>query len=149
MSSGHSEYLKILDEMRELHLRKSADYGADDDQLQNLRGAADIGIEPWKGCWLRALDKVRRINQFCKKGTLANEGVEDSLLDLAAYALLALTLRREAQGDQIKVPKVRLCPSCNTAYQLHHDPLHSWCDCGWSNMAKTFVAGGGTVIHND
>lgn len=70
----------------------------DADPLANLRASTEIGIEPWRATWLRAKDKVKRIDAFCVKGTLANEGVEDSLMDLAAYALLALTLRREALG---------------------------------------------------
>ncbi len=94
---GDAGYLQILDEMRELHIKKAEDYGVDGDPLANLRGSSDIGIEPWRATWLRALDKVRRINAYCKKGTLANEGVEDSLKDLAAYSILALRLFREVQ----------------------------------------------------
>ncbi len=95
---GDPEYLQLLDDMRELHIRKSADYGQGGDPLANLRGSADIGIEPWRAAWLRALDKVRRINAYCLSGQLQNEGVEDSFLDLAAYSLLALRLFREEQG---------------------------------------------------
>lgn len=94
---GHQGYLALLEEMRALHVKKAADYGSDHDPLQNLRGSADVGIEPWRGAWLRAKDKVKRIDQFCVKGTLANESVEDSMMDLAAYALLALTLFRETK----------------------------------------------------
>ena len=95
VTGGHPVYLGLLDEMKALHLKKAADYGSDSDPLQNLRGAAEVGIEPWLGTWLRARDKVKRIDQYCRKRTLANEGLEDSLMDLAAYCLLALTLRRE------------------------------------------------------
>ncbi len=94
---GDAEYLAILDEMRELHIKKAADYGSNVDPLANLRGSADIGIEPWRASWLRALDKVRRINAYCVKGKLENEGVEDSFKDLAAYSILALRLYRELQ----------------------------------------------------
>lgn len=95
---GDEKYLAILDELRELHLKKSADYGSDEDALANLRGSVDVGIEPWRGAWLRALDKVRRMNRFCVKGTLANEGVEDTLKDLAAYSCLVLRLFREREA---------------------------------------------------
>ncbi|HET6576478.1 MAG TPA: hypothetical protein VFG68_22955 [Fimbriiglobus sp.] len=97
-SSGHPEYLQLLDDMKALHVKKAADYGRDDDPLANLRASAQVGIEPWRATWLRAKDKVTRIDTFCVKGTLANEGVEDSLKDLAAYCLLALVLFREAQA---------------------------------------------------
>jgi hypothetical protein len=95
MSQGDQQYLAILDELRELHVRKAMDYGSDEDPLANLRGSDDIGIAPWMGVWLRTLDKVRRMNRYCRKGQLANEGVEDTLLDMAAYACLALRLFRE------------------------------------------------------
>lgn len=99
MSAGHPGYLKLLDEMRELHCKKAEDYGRDADPLANLRASAQVGIEPWRATWLRAKDKVTRIDTYCLKGTLANEGVEDSLKDLAAYCLLALVLFREEQAD--------------------------------------------------
>jgi hypothetical protein len=98
---GDPRYLQILEDMRELHVRKAADYGDQDDNdpLANIRrGAKLVRIPAWQGAMLRANDKVVRIEQYIKKGTLANEGVEDSLMDLAAYALLALVLFRENGG---------------------------------------------------
>ncbi len=95
MSAGHAGYLQLLEEMKALHLRKAADYGRADDPLANLRKSREVGIDPCLGAWLRAKDKVQRIDSFFLKGTLTNESLEDSLLDLAAYCLLALTLRRE------------------------------------------------------
>jgi hypothetical protein len=38
---------------------------------------------------------MHRIQSFLQNGSLANESVEDSLKDLAAYALIALVLFRE------------------------------------------------------
>lgn len=93
--SGHPEYLKLLDEMKELHIKKATDYGSNEDPLQNMRSSAEIGIEPWLGAWLRAKDKVKRIDQFCRTGKLANEGVIDSFMDLAAYCMIAIVLMRE------------------------------------------------------
>lgn len=95
VAKGDSKYLALLDELRELHLRKAADYGRAEDALANIRASESIGIPPWKAAWLRAKDKVHRIDTFCLKGTLANEGVEDSFKDLAAYCLIALRLFRE------------------------------------------------------
>lgn len=92
---AHLCLTKLFAEMRDLHIRKATDYGSDADPMHNLRATQEIGIEPWRGAYLRAKDKVKRIDQFCLKGTLANESVEDSFMDLAAYSLLALTLRRE------------------------------------------------------
>lgn len=96
--AGHAGYLKLLDEMRELHCRKSADYGRGSDPFANCRASADFGMPAWVGVMVRAGDKMHRIKSFIANGNLANESVEDSLMDLAAYALIALTLRREEQA---------------------------------------------------
>lgn len=95
--AGHPGFLALLDEMLALHQKKAADYGSDRDPFANIRASAEIGVEPWKGAWLRAKDKVKRIDEFCRRGELSNESVEDSLLDLASYALICLVLRREGK----------------------------------------------------
>jgi hypothetical protein len=95
---GDPKYLAILDEMRALHIRKSTDYGSDTDAMANLRVSAQCGVEPAHGAWVRTLDKVTRINQYWRRRSLANETVEDSYMDLAAYVLLGLCLLREAQS---------------------------------------------------
>jgi hypothetical protein len=41
--------------------------------------------------------KSRRIQSFVTKGKLANEGVRDSLLDRAVYAIAALVLYDEEE----------------------------------------------------
>jgi hypothetical protein len=98
LMASDQRYLDLLKEMAELHERKAADYGRGDDPLANVRASEDVGIPAWKGAFLRALDKVQRIKSYCINGTLKNEGVEDSMQDLAAYALIALVLFREQQA---------------------------------------------------
>ena len=99
------KYIDLLDKLRELHLSKSADYGTTDDPLANIRnGAAFVGIEPWRACLVRLSDKVTRIGTYCAKGTLTHEGVEDSLLDLAAYSLLTLLLHQEPASSTPPLP---------------------------------------------
>lgn len=101
MSEGHPEYLKLLDELRELHLKKSADYGTGKDPFANCRSGAEFGVDPWVGVMIRANDKVQRIKAFLQNGNLKNESVEDSLLDLAAYTLIALVLFREEKQNKV------------------------------------------------
>lgn len=92
-------YFDLLDRMKALHSSKSRDYGSEHDPLANIRnGALFVGIEPWKGAMVRLSDKVTRLATFNRTGTLTHEGVEDTLLDLASYALLALLLHREDRG---------------------------------------------------
>ena len=97
---GHPEYLKLLDEMRALHVRKAADYGRGADPFANVRASGEFGIPAWVGVMVRANDKLHRIKSFAQNGSLKNESVEDSLMDLAAYSLIALVLYREEQGGQ-------------------------------------------------
>ena len=94
---GNSEFLKLLDEIRALHIKKAADYGRGKDPLANVRSSAEFGIPAWVGVMIRANDKVHRIKSFIANGELKNESVEDSLMDLAAYALIALVLFREGK----------------------------------------------------
>jgi hypothetical protein len=94
---GDNRYLALLDELRTLHESKSADYGKGQDALANLRGCEAIGVPAHKGAWIRLLDKVHRINAWYSNGTLKNEGVRDSLMDLAAYALLTVVLMEEGK----------------------------------------------------
>ena len=82
----------LLAELGTLHDRKQVDYGRGDDPFANVRASEEWGMAPWIGAMIRLTDKVRRLQAFAIKGTLANEGVEDSLKDIAVYAIIALVL---------------------------------------------------------
>ena len=91
-------YFDLLDTLRQLHISKSAGYGCPDgtDPLLNIRrGAEFVGIPAWQGAMVRLSDKVTRLSVFNKTGNLPHESVEDTLLDLASYSLLALLLYQE------------------------------------------------------
>lgn len=95
---GSLPFLELLEELRTLHLSKSQDYGSESDPLANIRqGAEFVGIEPWRGCMVRVADKVQRLRTYCRTGRLVHEGVRDTLLDLAAYSLLAIVLFDEGR----------------------------------------------------
>jgi hypothetical protein len=93
-------YFDLLDKMKALHASKSRDYGSETDPLANIRSGAEfVGIEPFKGAMVRLSDKVTRLATFNRTGSLHHEGVEDTLLDLASYSLLALLLYQEDHKD--------------------------------------------------
>jgi hypothetical protein len=95
---GSLPFLDLLEELRTLHLSKSQDYGSESDPLANIRqGAEFVGIEAWRGCMVRVADKVQRLKTYCRTGRLVHEGVRDTLLDLAAYSLLAIVLFDEGK----------------------------------------------------
>ncbi len=94
---GSKEFCGVLDEIRNLHLRKTLDYGVDEDALENVRvGAEVVNVDAWKGCLIRIADKMTRLKNFCKRGECEFDGVSDSLLDISSYAVIALVLYREA-----------------------------------------------------
>lgn len=95
MSEGNPEFRKVLDAIWQMHLKKGSDYGTHEDSLTNVRSAKDFGVPNWLGAVIRANDKMSRLKTFAKSGKLENESVEDSLMDLASYAILALVLYRE------------------------------------------------------
>jgi hypothetical protein len=92
---GSARFHEILKGLGELHDQKQADYGRDNDPFANVRGSEEWGVDPWIGAMVRANDKVRRLQSFIANGELKNESVEDSLRDLAVYAIIALVLFEE------------------------------------------------------
>lgn len=78
--------------MVEVARRKNADYaGASSDPFGNFRHVEDLGIaSTGQGFLTRMTDKLCRVATFEKRGALqvADETVEDTLVDLANYSLL-------------------------------------------------------------
>jgi hypothetical protein len=90
------EFFDLCDQLKEMHSKKSSDYGSADDPLANIRNGAEfVGIEPWRAAMVRLSDKVTRLATYCRTGSLTFEGVEDTLFDLASYSLLTLLTHRE------------------------------------------------------
>ena len=97
---GDPRFHAILAALGRLHDRKQADYGREGDPLANIRASAEWGVPAWVGALIRLTDKVRRLQAFARRGTLANEGAVDSLRDIAVYAILAeILLEEEPQRE--------------------------------------------------
>ena len=86
----------IFDEWKVLSHRKQADYGRANAPFANVQASAEWGIEPWVGAMVRLHDKVRRLQRAAHGGTLANEGVIDSLNDIGVYAAIARVLYEQS-----------------------------------------------------
>lgn len=91
---------EILRGLAELHDLKSQDYGSDADPFANVRASGEWGIPEWVGAMVRATDKVRRLQAFAQKGSLANESAEDAFRDMAVYAVIALVLYEEQSAAE-------------------------------------------------
>lgn len=94
-----ARFHEILASLGALHDKKQADYGRGDDPFANVRGSQDWGVDPWIGAMVRANDKIRRLQSFIANGTLKNESVDDSLRDLAVYAIISLVLFEQQQAE--------------------------------------------------
>jgi hypothetical protein len=95
MSAGDPRFHALLKQIGELHDKKQEDYGAETDPFANVRASREWGVAPWIGALVRLNDKVHRLKRFAQRGSLANESAEDSMMDIAVYALIALVLYRE------------------------------------------------------
>lgn len=100
LASGSERFYKILSELALLHAKKQADYGKPNDPFSNVRASEGFGVPGWVGCMMRANDKMVRIQKAAQGGKLANEALEDSLRDLAVYAVIGLCLFEEEQDAQ-------------------------------------------------
>lgn len=97
---GDPRFHALLEELGYLHDRKQEDYGADEDPFANIRASEEWGQEPWVGALMRANDKMHRLQRFAAKGELSNESAEDSMRDIAVYAMIALILYTEASESE-------------------------------------------------
>ena len=101
---GDPRFLDLVWQMAKLHASKQEDYGfegnatAKADPFANVRASQEFGTKPWVGALIRMNDKVTRLKAFARKGVLANESAEDSMLDIAVYGLIALILYREEKA---------------------------------------------------
>ena len=99
-------YYDLLEELRQMHAKKSHYYGSANDPLANIRNGAEfVQIEPWRAAMVRLSDKVTRLATYNRVGTLTFESVEDTLLDLASYSLITLVmLREDARANRLPSP---------------------------------------------
>lgn len=102
---GDPGFLQALDELRALHLSKGHDYADSTDPLKNyVQSSRDGGVEPWRGAFLRFSEKYHRFcNLIAKNETPNFESLDDTLMDLAALALIVRSLRaREHVNEEEK-----------------------------------------------
>ena len=77
----------IFNELRSIMMKKQADYGP-------LNIALAPG-GPMNGLRVRMYDKLARLNNLADKDATPNfESIEDTLIDLANYAIIGLLVQR-------------------------------------------------------
>jgi hypothetical protein len=95
--SASPRYLALLEEMAALHKAKAAGYSGEKDTWANFREAESWGVTPLAGCLVRMGDKYRRIQNLILNpaNEQVGEAITDTLMDLSAYALIAICLTEE------------------------------------------------------
>ena len=94
--SGSTEWLGVLEELRELHLEKTATYGDKQSPFANVEASAACGVEPWRRALCDLSDCVVRMQRF-SSGTKVD--YENALIDAANWAMICLVmLRREKRA---------------------------------------------------
>jgi hypothetical protein len=89
-----SKYESLIDEIKALAIKKNHDYGPE-----------NISYLGEKGCFVRISDKVNRLKHLVweednKNPQVLDETVEDTLIDLANYALITILLMRKHWGNE-------------------------------------------------
>jgi hypothetical protein len=78
----------IMAQLEDIMLKKHADYGP-----MNIAGAPGGAMN---GLRVRMYDKLARLNNLVDTGDTPNyESIEDTLIDLANYAIIGLLVQRE------------------------------------------------------
>lgn len=104
ISKQHALYLENL---HETYLKKNKDYGSSfDDSLDNFGSIAGV---------VRISDKYNRLVQLTasnEEAKVSDEAVEDTLLDMANYAIMmAMWLERQKKDDTMDRAFERLFPN--------------------------------------
>jgi hypothetical protein len=91
--------LDILENMQKVYEAKDSDYSATGLPMGNLRKCEDAGIDAWRGCLVRIGDKMSRLENFLneKDYKVVSEKAEDTIVDLANYAILMSCLVEEVK----------------------------------------------------
>lgn len=95
--TGHPGYLKLLDEIRELHAVKSGGYGNSADPLANFTAIAAVTGQPRHVYPVhRAIEKLSRCVSLIAQGR--DDELGEEFLDVASLLLCAEAMRREMDG---------------------------------------------------
>ncbi len=98
--SSNPAFDALLRRMGRIHDAKRRDYANDNNPLGNFEAARMLGVTPLTGILIRMTDKFTRVCNLSRQGAeqhVADESLEDTLIDLANYSLLALLSRRQEE----------------------------------------------------
>jgi hypothetical protein len=97
---GVPRYHELLEEIRQIHIDNNKAYSTGDDKMGNFHRSRRLGPKPGLlpslGILNRMQDKWSRVESLSQGvPDVVNESMEDTLMDLANYALLAIICLEE------------------------------------------------------
>ena len=113
---GHPAFYRIVEELKELHSEKSRQYATKDNPLGNFERTGKMiskflkpGINPTLASCLalvsKQIDGVYELVGECKENTA--DSLEDKLRDIAVYAILAMIIVGETQGEKSPLVEIK------------------------------------------
>lgn len=96
-----NEFKRCTDKMLAITTAKNKDYSAGSDAFKNFKQCEVLGIcSAEKGILVRMTDKMTRIaNLLDAEAAVADEKIEDTLMDLSNYALILLIYIKEKKKE--------------------------------------------------
>jgi len=96
--------------MQTLIHQKNQDYTNGAGPFSNFEQASEFGVDPLVGLAVRLGDKFKRLQSYCKSGSLAveNEGIDDIFRDFIGYSCIALGMLEERRraNEGLSIPRI-------------------------------------------
>lgn len=103
---GHPRFYEIIEQMKDLHDKKNANYADDKNPLSNLQECVKFGVPAHLGTMVRMSDKWSRLTQLIQgKKDEVGESIKDTLMDMAVYCILEIILIEEKENQSKILPK--------------------------------------------
>ena len=106
LPADSTEFYGLIQRMIDIHDAKRKDYAPGEDRFKNFRQSESMGVPAWVGALIRTGDKWSRIVNLTHRlittgggPAVKDESIEDTLMDLAIYALIVIELYRQWKGN--------------------------------------------------
>ena len=93
---GSLEWMDIVEELRQLHLEKTSQYGSTQSAFANVEASEKCGVEPWRRAICDLSDCTVRLQSLCNGQDV---DYENACLDAANWALIALVMLRRERDE--------------------------------------------------
>lgn len=95
LPSGAEEWRALHDELFQLHVEKTGQYGHEDSAFANVEASSLCGVEPWRRALCDLSDCVVRMQRYANGQPV---DYENALKDAAMWAMIALVMLRREHG---------------------------------------------------